>query len=864
MSVCHPPQQFEHEALFERIKDRLHQHLTQLSELLTADFVMVAMLSDDLTQAKVIKNVSPMGEEPTFSYSLAGTPCADVAESDMCVVVDNPQEQFPDDHLLAEFGVETYIGMPVLCKETNRPVGIIAALYTKRKEEIDINLYLFKMMSNVVSLKLKDAKAGIDLEAKIKLLNEVGQISHTGGWEYLPHKDQFMLTDEVFSIFGIAPQLPGNASDTFWVFPESERARLLQQIDLVSKGKGTFCSEFWLISNDGHKKWVLISGRNDGFEPGSQSRVYGAFEDISSYKKLLQEEHEQRRYMEVILDNIQEALITYDDRGYIQSCNSLALKMFGYLRSELNGCCIEKVVPGLMDKGQVRNEKKSSQLPNESMNEHDDSWFGVRRDGTKLFLEINLSKVKNQGQDINIALLSDISEKIDDKNTIYQLAYLDRIAKLPNKFWFKREIADTLTSCELERCHLLVAMVDIDKLSLINFKFGYAFGDKVIHALGARLKELEKNGYKIFKNGTDSYFILSAGSNRDYAHLSEDKDQLEYDFQRLISQPFQIDDVTLEVQTSMSSIIVDKNTFQYERVVSLLENGMILAQKQHSKRTFFVSNSFEAEYERKAQLRDALLNAIVNDELALVFQPQFNQQSQSYSSEALLRWVSPIWGNVSPVEFIPLAEESHLIIDLGDWVLDRACEVIAELVGQDIEHSVSVNVSAKQFMQPDFVRKVTSKIAQYAIPTNLLCLELTESCLVGDVDQVQIMMQQLAEQGIRFSIDDFGTGYSSLQYLKALPIRELKIDKYFVDDVMPDTGEEDLRIIKTIIEMARALHVDIVAEGVENEYQFDYLCSLGCDNFQGYLFSKPLDHSKWLKKLTEQASVRTIFLEGSL
>ena len=213
--------------------------------------------------------------------------------------------------------------------------------------------------------------------------------------------------------------------------------------------------------------------------------------------------------------------------------------------------------------------------------------------------------------------------------------------------------------------------------------------------------------------------------------------------------------------------------------------------------------------------------------------------------EALVRWHSPDFGWVSPADFIPIAEENGAIYVIGEWVVSRACDALNELITMGIQTTVAINISAMQIVIPEFSLFLIRTLKEKNIAPQLLLLELTETALVSDMTLVRNTMHELAELGFRFSIDDFGTGYSSLAYLKELPIAELKVDKYFVDDIDDDSDKAEFVIVDAIINIAKALGVQCVAEGVENEVQRNYLSRIGCDIFQGYQFSKPLLDEEW-------------------
>jgi EAL domain-containing protein (putative c-di-GMP-specific phosphodiesterase class I) len=269
--------------------------------------------------------------------------------------------------------------------------------------------------------------------------------------------------------------------------------------------------------------------------------------------------------------------------------------------------------------------------------------------------------------------------------------------------------------------------------------------------------------------------------------------------------------------------------------------AMYQAKKSGRNALRFFDPKMQEYHDEKALLENDLREALEENQLYLHYQIQVNNLKQPTGVEALVRWKHPRRGDVYPSEFIPIAEETGLILPVGDWVLKMACQQLKawETHFATSKLTIAVNVSARQFHQANFVEQLTTMVKQYAINPNLLKLELTESMLINNVQEAIVKMQLLKEIGIRISLDDFGTGYSSLQYLKLLPLDQLKIDQSFIKDVNRDRGSG--AIVSTIIAMARGLKINVIAEGVETDEQREFLENVGCIHFQGYLFGKPMD-----------------------
>jgi len=308
--------------------------------------------------------------------------------------------------------------------------------------------------------------------------------------------------------------------------------------------------------------------------------------------------------------------------------------------------------------------------------------------------------------------------------------------------------------------------------------------------------------------------------------------------------PYDIDDRHYLSTASIGVSIFPKPGQQYDDVLREADTAMYRAKAEGRNRIAFFVQSMQTEVEEQLSLEHALERAIREGELHMAAQPQFDDAGHECGAELLLRWTQKTGGPVPPSRFIPLAEETGLILRIGDWVIEQGCRTVARLQALGLERTISVNVSPRQFRQPDFVARVRALLDTHRVQPGQLVFEVTESLLIGNLEEAAVRMHELNALGIRFSIDDFGTGYSSLAYLKKLPLYELKIDKTFVQDAPSSTN--DSAIVQLILDMAKRLHLRAVAEGVETDEQRSFLLKMGCDSLQGFLMARPLALSDWL------------------
>ncbi|MEO7578964.1 MAG: EAL domain-containing protein [Massilia sp.] len=470
----------------------------------------------------------------------------------------------------------------------------------------------------------------------------------------------------------------------------------------------------------------------------------------------------------------------------------------------------------------------------------DGHWQGEivfrRKNGDILPIWLSISVVRNPSHQVThyIASFADITERKASQEQIRFLAYHDVLTGLPNRLrlreHFEHEIAHALRA----KSKLALMFLDLDHFKLINDSLGHLVGDKLLQATSLRLKNHLRDTDIISRQGGDEFVILLPDRNN--------TDNLAPRIQGLmfeLGRPFDIDGYILNVSTSIGVSIFPDDGHDFNVLLKNADTAMFKA-KEEGRGTFRyfdelmnVSNLDRITIE--AQLRDA----IAREELSLHYQPQVSlSDGRIVGAEALLRWNSPVLGQVAPCRFIPIAEASGQIAAIGDWVLGEACRQAGawQRAGHD-SLIVAVNISAVQFKRGNLVESVTRALAQSGLDPACLELELTESLLIQDAESILVAVQRLKGLGVRLSIDDFGTGYSSLSYLKRFAVGMLKIDQSFVRGL---PSPDDAAIVRAIITMAHSLGMSVIAEGVETEEQADFLREEGCDMAQGYLFGRPV------------------------
>jgi diguanylate cyclase (GGDEF)-like protein len=423
---------------------------------------------------------------------------------------------------------------------------------------------------------------------------------------------------------------------------------------------------------------------------------------------------------------------------------------------------------------------------------------------------------------------------------LFNLAHFDQLTSLPNRTLLLDRVNQAIALSNRVPCGISLLFIDLDHFKTVNDTLGHDMGDLLLQQIAQRLSTCIRKGDTLARLGGDEFVVLLEDLGIAASEAREHVEIVGIKIQATLSHPFHLIDQKYSIT---SSIGIAQFNSQQQSAFDLLKQAdiaMYQAKKTGRNNLCFFDPEMQDELSAQSSLKVALSHALEEQQFHLFYQLQVDRHQRPFGAEALIRWIHPELGMISPAQFIPIAEESGLILPIGHWVLDAACTQIKEWQQNVVTRGLvlAVNVSIKQLRQRDFVTQVQTIVQRHAINPALLKLEITESMLVENIEETIATMYALKALGIQFSLDDFGTGYSSLQYLKRLPLSQLKIDQSFVRDIATDSN--DKAIVRTIIAMARNLNLDVIAEGVETEEQQQLLLSKDCTHFQGYLFSKPV------------------------
>jgi diguanylate cyclase (GGDEF)-like protein/PAS domain S-box-containing protein len=527
-----------------------------------------------------------------------------------------------------------------------------------------------------------------------------------------------------------------------------------------------------------------------------------------------------------------EGIIVTDAERKIISVNKSFSEITGYSASEALGCNPKMLASGLQD-GSFYQDMWISISRN-------GSWQGElwnkRKDGEIYPEALTIICVKNdQGAVMNyLAIFSDISERKSAEERILQLANYDVLTGLPNRILFNDRLEQALIHSQHSQCALYLLFLDIDRFKQINDTLGHGVGDQLLQIVAERLKQCVREQDTVSRQGGDEFIVALPDASAAEASMVA-QNILQY-----VLQPYVIEQHDLRITVSIGIAAYPEHAQDAETLVKYADVAMYQAKASGRNRYLHFDAGMNTSSYERLQMENALRSAVERDEMRIVYQPQVNLSDGKISGcEALVRWQHPTLGLIYPEKFIPLAEETGLIVSINDWVLEQAikqCHVWQKAGYAPIQ--MSVNFSAMQFGQSNLILQITDLLNKYQVPPAMLDIELTESTLMQGVERTLTTLHELAALGVTISIDDFGTGYSSLSYLKRFPIQQLKIDQSFIRDVTTDPS--DATMVRTIVLMAKSLKLHMIAEGVENAAQVAFLQQCGCERAQGYYYSKPL------------------------
>ncbi len=554
------------------------------------------------------------------------------------------------------------------------------------------------------------------------------------------------------------------------------------------------------------------------------------FRDITERKQA----EENLLLTRFVSDHGPDSIFWIDEQARIVYVNEAACRERGYTKSELLAMSIPEIdanCPVDVWIAHWQELKQKGSLTFEVRHR--------RKDGSIFPVEISANFVDFGGKEFNIAFSRDITMRKQAEDEIQLLAFYDPLTRLPNRRLLmdrlQHAVASSMRSCR----NGALLFIDLDHFKTLNDTLGHDTGDLLLQDVAQRLQACVRQGDTVARLGGDEFVVILENLSENDLEAATQTENIGEKILAALNEPYQLNQHESRSSPSIGATLFGGRQQAIDELLKQADIAMYQAKKSGRNTLRFFDPKMQEAINAHAALEGELRKALEKRQFHLHYQIQVDSLRRPVGAEALIRWLHPERGLVSPAQFIPLAEETGVILPMGLWVLETACAQIKswESIESTRNLVLSVNVSAKQFHQADFVSQVQAAVRNHAINPDLLKLELTESMLLENIEDTIGIMNALKGIGVGFSLDDFGTGYSSLQYLKRLPLSQLKIDQSFIRDLAVDSS--DRAIVSTIIAMAQSLGLDVIAEGVETAEQWRFLQESGCNHYQGFLFGKP-------------------------
>ncbi|WP_233522722.1 sensor domain-containing protein [Peribacillus glennii] len=557
---------------------------------------------------------------------------------------------------------------------------------------------------------------------------------------------------------------------------------------------------------------------------------FGTVMDISKQVAFQQQIEEANERHRSLFENSPDAIFSFDHEGQFLSANPATELLAGYSAQELEQMSFRSIVatedlPMAMKSFEQGKQGISSNYKIQA----------VRKDGGKIHIDTIHFPMRVNGEIIGTyGVARDITNKIKYDQQLEKLAFYDPLTELPNRKLFEDRVGQLLNFLHNEQREFAVVYLDLDRFKFINNSLGRQNGDEFLKLVATRLKKNMEKTDTLSRMAGDEFTILLPDATKEEAIKTA------INVNEAITEPFQIAGNLITVSASIGIALGTDSKVTVDEIIRNAETAMRYTKKFKKNIYTLYSEELDAKASYRLSIENDLKVAIQNDELELFYQPIIDlNTNQLKAMEALIRWNHREHGLISPNDFIPIAEESGQIIEIGSWVLKTACRQNKKWQDSGIlPFKVAVNVSTKQLQHYNFIHSVAKTLEEEMLEPKWLELEVTESILHEDVEFIKENLLRLKELGVCLSIDDFGTGYTSLNYLREYPFDKIKIDRSFIDDINRDLNGK--RITSAVISLAHSLNMNVVAEGIENETQLNYLSDERCDEGQGYFFNRPL------------------------
>jgi len=741
-------------------------------------------------------------------------------------------------------------------KLSNELVGLNESLEQSSEElgksYAELEIYRHKLEDVIVERTVDLARTNEDLLQQIaekerverelrrsqSSLAKAQQVARLGHWEWMVAKNSMVYSDQTIRIFGVAENdfiyTPGGI--LHYVHPEDAEQLQRAVRDILKEGE-TFQAEFRIVRPDGKIRYLRSEAELTRDAKGRPLRMFGTVQDITENRKATEELHLAANVFESSI----EGIIITDPDGKIEKVNRAFSEITGYAEEEALG----------QNPRLLKSDRHDTAFFAEMWRAltEEGRWQGEiwnrRKNGEVYPQWLTITAIRDGKRRLShyVGVFHDMTAlKLHEERLRYQ-AHHDALTALPNRVLFRERLGLAMGYAQCNETKLAILFLDLDNFKRINDSLGHTVGDLLLKEVAVRLKHCVREKDTVARYGGDEFIVLLEGL--------EQEDDAVYAARRItkaIEPPFVLQDHELYLSASIGIAYYPEDGTDHETLVRNADTAMYRA-KEEGRNTFQIfTPSMSARVSDWLAVENSLRKALERNEFVLHYQPKVDLVSgKIVGAEALVRWLNAQGELVSPREFIPLAEDTGLVVGIGEWVMEQACHDAKMWCDQGFHIPVAVNLSPRQFRQEDLIEVIAAILKKTGLPTECLAFEVTETTVMDNEQRALSVLGRMQEMGITLSVDDFGTGYSSLYYLKHLPIDELKIDRRFIRDL--PGHEDDCAITTAIISMAKSLKLTVVAEGVEEKGQLAFLRERGCEQMQGYLFSCPVPHAELLEML---------------
>jgi diguanylate cyclase (GGDEF)-like protein/PAS domain S-box-containing protein len=664
------------------------------------------------------------------------------------------------------------------------------------------------------------------------LAHIAGRVAHMGGWIADLERGRAFWSDQVCDIH----EMPHGTSPTFeealQYYPPASRAILQQAFEACIEHGLPFDVEVQLVSDRGRTRWVRSIGEAVR-DNGRTVSVHGAFQDITAHHQAEEQRLKTAARLTATLEDMSNGFVMINRDWTFGYLNRAAERTLQCRREDVLGKNIWECFP---DAKGTRYESEYTRAMRDQCAVAFEEYYAP----LDLWTEI---RAFYSDEGLAVYFL-DITERKRNEEAIVKLAYYDSLTGLPNRQLLLQRLHEVLEQSQRDRRYRAVLTIDLDNFKSINDTRGHAKGDVLLKLVTDRLQAIADGGDFIARFGGDEFVVLLRDLGSDAVEAARRAQACAHAVLDGFAHSFEIAGLAQYSTASIGIALIDGEPHTPDEVLKRADLAMYQAKAAGRNTAVLFNQSMQAHVSHRVELEGALRHALARGELLLHYQPLADVSGRMTGAEALVRWQHPTLGAVPPGEFIPVAEDTGLILPIGTWVLKTACTLLARwgTHPDTAALTMAVNVSAIQFHRPDFVETVLAVLDETGADPARLKLELTESLLIKDLEGIIAKMERLRAIGVGFSLDDFGTGYSSLSSLHRLPLDQLKIDQSFVRDALG--AQNGAVIARTILALGRALDLAVLAEGVETAEQHAFIIGAGCRAYQGYLYSRPLPETQ--------------------